>query len=149
VFDMALEQEAPEILTQFFSAWSLREPDRILAVVSPDISITDPNGSYQGAAALHEHVVGILRSFDFAPAKIRNCFVDGDLAGDARLAFLVECPMTGRSSRLAGIETGFEAAVFATLNDGKIATWNEYWDPAPLRNDLPSQATVSQCADRH
>jgi hypothetical protein len=67
---MALQQEAPEILTQFFSAWSLREPDRILAVVSPDISIIDPNGSYQGAAALHEHVVGILRSFDFAPAKI-------------------------------------------------------------------------------
>jgi hypothetical protein len=58
--------------------------------------------------------------------------VDGDVDGDARLAFIAECPMIGRSSKLVGISTGFEAAVFAQLRGGKIAEWQEYWDPAPL-----------------
>jgi SnoaL-like domain len=134
--DATQADNTPPILIQFFSAWSEREPERVLPLTTEDLRISDPNGSYVGSAALHEHIVGILRSFDFAPAKIRNCFVDGDLDGDARLAFLVECPMVGRSKRLAGIETGFEAAVFATLIGGKIATWNEYWDPAPFARSL-------------
>lgn len=129
-------QETPDIVVRFFSAWSRRDPALALAEVTDDVTITDPHGTYSGSAALGEHLEMILRRFDFAPAKIRNAFVDGDLAGDARLAFLVECPMTGRSSRLAGVSTGFEAAVFVQLRGGKIATWNEYWDPAPMAREI-------------
>ncbi len=126
----------PEVVTRFFSAWSERNPDLAVAVVTDDVTIADPYGTHVGSSVLHDHIEMIIRRFDFAPAVIRNCFVDGDLTGDARLAFIAECPMTGRSSKLAGISTGFEAAVFAQLRGGKIAQWNEYWDPAPLARAL-------------
>lgn len=126
----------PEIITRFFSAWSERNPELAVAEVTDDVTIRDPYGINVGPKVLHEHIEMIIRRFDFSPAIIRNCFVDGDLSADARLAFLAECPMTGRSSKVAGISTGFEAAVFVQLRGGKIAQWNEYWDPAALARAL-------------
>ena len=128
--------ETPEVLVRFFSAWSKRDPALALAEVTPDVVITDPFGSNVGSEVLREHLEMILRRFDFAPARISNCFVDGELDGDCRIAFVAECPMTGRSSSVAGVETGFEAAVFVTLKGGRIHRWNEYWDPAPMTAKL-------------
>lgn len=128
----------PGVVTRFFSAWSERNPELAAAEVTEDVTITDPYGTNVGRQVLRDHIEMIIRRFDFTPAIIRNCFVDGDLDSDARLAFVAECPMIGRSSKVAGITTGFEAAVFVQLREGKIAQWNEYWDPAPLARTLGS-----------
>jgi SnoaL-like domain len=126
----------PGVITRFFSAWSERDPLLAVAEVTDDVTITDPFGPNSGAKALADHLEVVLRQFDFAPPIISNCFVDGDLADDARISFVVECPMTGRSSRIRGLKTGFEGAVFVNLKEGRIHRWQEYWDPAPLTKAL-------------
>ena len=128
--------DTPPVIRRFLSAWSDRDPQLAGNEVTPDVTITDPYGTTEGPAGLIEHLDVILRRFDFTPASVTNCFVDGDLATDARLAFVLDCPMKGRSSRVLGLETGFEAGVFVQLRGGKIHTWTEYWDPAPMARTL-------------
>ena len=128
--------DVPAVVTRFLSAWSDREPARAAAEVTDDVVIIDPNGRVDGPATLVEHIEAVLRRFDFDASSVHSCFVEGDLAADARMAFVFACRMNGRSSRLAGIETGFDSAVFVALRGGKIATWTEYWDPAPMQTTL-------------
>ena len=124
----------PEIVRTFLSAWTERDPGRVLLAVTDDVLIRDPNTSIQGPAALIEHLEVIHRRFDFAVA-FGPCITEGD-----HLAFTCHIAMTGRSSRLAGVRTGFDPAVFVELRDGKIASWTEYWDPAPMTRDLEAAA---------
>ena len=130
--------EIPAVLTRFFSAWSERNPALVISEVTGDVHITDPLNSIVGSDALVEHIETVLRRFEFLPAQIQRVVVEGDLDGTSTLAFVVRCPMLGRSSRFVGLETAFEAAVFATLDGGRIATWQEYWDPAPLQRAIVS-----------
>ena len=131
----------PAVITRFFSAWAQRDPDLAIAEVTPDVVIADPFGSNVGPDVLREHLDAILRRFDFAPAQVTNCLIDGDPNADCQLAFIAQVSMTGRSKRVLGVETGFEAATFVTLKGGKIHRWNEYWDPAPMAATLAAATT--------
>ena len=124
--------DVPSVIRSFLSAWSERDPSRAAAAVTDDVVVIDPNGRVEGPTPLVEHIEMVLRRFDFDASSVHSCFVEGDLSADARMAFVFACRMKGRSSRLAGVETGFDAAVFVSLRAGKIATWTEYWDPAPM-----------------
>jgi SnoaL-like domain len=55
----------PEVITRFFSAWSERNPDLAVAVVTDDVTITDPYGTHAGARVLRDHIEMIIRRFDF------------------------------------------------------------------------------------
>ena len=126
--------EVPEVVGRFLSAWTLRDPQIAAAAVTKDVVITDPNGTFTGPAALVEHLDVILRRFDFG-ITFGTCLVDGD-----QVACTYRCDMTGRSSRLAGVVTGFDAALFVELREGKIHRWTEYWDPAGVARHLAAAA---------
>jgi ketosteroid isomerase-like protein len=127
--------DVPQVIRTFLSAWSERDPSLAAASVTDDVVIHDPSNDVTGPSALVEHLEVILRRFDFA-ITYGPCLCEGD-----RVAFTCRIDMTGRSSRLAGVRTGFEPAIFVQLRDGRIASWTEYWDPAPLARDLAAGAT--------
>ena len=124
--------DVPEVIQRFLSAWTERDPTLAAQSVTEGVLIRDPNQSVQGAGPLVEHLEVILRRFDFA-ITYGPCLREGDL-----VAFTCSISMVGRSSRLAGVKAGFDPAVFVELRDDKIASWTEYWDPAPLARALAS-----------
>jgi len=131
--------DVPEVVRTFLSAWTEKDSSLAVGVITDDVAIKDPNASIVGPGPLVEHLDAIFRRFDFA-VTYGTCVREGD-----SIAFTCRIDMTGRSSRLAGVQTGFSPAVFVQLRDGKIASWTEYWDPAPLTRDL-SAATAAASA---
>ncbi len=122
--------EVPEIVRTFLSAWSERDPSIVARCVTDDVAIDDPNNSCRGPEPLIEHLAMVLERFDFS-VSYGPCVRDGDL-----VAFRCRIDMVGRRGRLEGLRTGFEPSVWVELRNGLIATWTEYWDPAPLARDL-------------
>ena len=128
--------DVPPVITRFLSAWSVRDPQVAAAEVTDDVVLSDPNERFDGRPAVVDHLELILRRFDFDTPTVDHCVVDGDPTGDATAAFVLKVRMTGRSTRLAGVVTGFEAGVFVDIRGGLIARYQEYWDPAPMARAL-------------
>ena len=135
-----LMSDVPEVVRTFLSAWTEKDSSLAVGVITDDVAIKDPNASIVGAAPLVEHLDVIFRRFDFA-VTYGTCVQEGD-----NIAFTCRIDMTGKSSRLAGVQTGFSPAVFVHLRDGKIASWTEHWDPAPLHRDLAAAAAGTASA---
>ncbi len=133
--------DTPAAITRFLSAWTARDPQLAAAEVTDTVVLVDPNERHEGRDALVVHLEQVLRRFDFQSTAIEHCVVDGDPLGDAQVAFILRVKMTGRSSRLAGVVSGFDAGVFVTLVGAKIDRYTEFWDPTPMAAALSGAAT--------